>query len=164
MAMWTFTYDPVGNHKNILDLIGNTVTYSYDNKYRLLAATSTGPNPKQYRFTYDSMDNRVTSNDLGSVATWSYDLSGRITTNLANSGYISSYSYSANGNMIGVNESTGLTTMSYDFENRLQTHQSGATGTTTYLYYTDNMKAIENASGSLTTLIWDGSDYLQGRS
>jgi YD repeat-containing protein len=164
MAAWTFTYDPAGNRQTIFDSLGNATTYVMDAKNQLLQSNKTGPAQAFYIYSYDAVDNRLTSNELGRTATWAYDLSGRILTQQNYQAASTTYTYSPNGNTIGVNDpSSGLTTMAYDWENRLSVHENGV-AVASYLYYTDNMKAVENIGGVLTTVIWDGSSYLQGRS
>jgi YD repeat-containing protein len=160
--VWTFVYDPVASRTVVRDLQGNWTTYGYDSKNRLISDTTTGPNAHQYAYTYDSMDNRLASNETGFVTSWNYNLASQITTALSNVG-VFTYGYDPKGNEISVNSQGALATMQYDYENRLSFYLDSSNAAT-YLYYTNNMKAIELLNGARTSLIWDGTDYLQGRS
>jgi len=49
-------------------------TYTYDPKSRLTQDATTGANTHTYDYTYDGNDNRLTSNETGALATWTYDM------------------------------------------------------------------------------------------
>jgi hypothetical protein len=97
------------------------------------------------------MDDRLKTNEAGSIVSRVYDASGQIA--IANEGSpISSCGCWADGDFTGVNETASLISTVYDWENRISQHQSG-TMAAAYLYYTDNLKAVENVSGALTTIL-----------
>ena len=154
----TFSYDGVGNRTVILDG-NNRTTYTYDKKNRLIADDTTGTNAHNYVYSYDPIDNRLTSSETGILATWIYDASSRMTTSIEGS-TVSSYTYDSNGNLLAAQVGAQWNTMTYDKENRLATYRDNLTGLTTYTYQPDGLKRSERNGSSITTLVWDGSDYL----
>jgi len=161
---FTFSYDEVGNRKTVEDLAGNLTTYTYDAKDRLTADLTSGPNAHAYTYSYDSTDNRLTSSETGTMASFSYDLASRLTTSIEGTA-LSTYTYEPNGNLSGVQSPSGRVTMSYDKENRLVRHeQPTAFHVATYTYDGDGLKRREIVGDETTILVWDGTDYLQGRS
>ena len=107
------------------------------------------------------LNNILTNNESGAIATAMYDLASRLTTVVSGSA-VTSYSFDNNGNQILVNASGSLTTMAYDKENRLATYLAPGSSVS-YAYSGDMLKRCERVSGSPTTLIWDGQNYLQGK-
>jgi len=153
------TYDADGNRTKVQDLAGNLTTYACAAKGRLTQDATSGPNAHTYNYTYDSVDNRLTSNEGGTVMTQTYDLSGRLTTCIDGSG-VTTYTYDAKGNPTNMHPLAGsIVTMAYDKKNRMTVHKDGAT-LSTYTYSGDGKKRSEASGATVTTLLWDGSDYV----
>jgi RHS repeat-associated protein len=103
---------PTGNRLSVAELSGRTVTYGYDDLYRLTSetvASDPGGNNGQVSYTLDSVGNRLQrSSTLPAIVPTgllSYDANDRVSTD----------SYDANGN---TTLNSGQTNV-YDFENRL---------------------------------------------
>ncbi|RYG34644.1 hypothetical protein EON81_15025 [bacterium] len=160
---FSFTCDPAGNQKSVEDAGGARTTYQYDGKNRLTQDVTTGPNAHTYEYSYDWSDNRIASNETGTITTWSYDLANRLTTSLDGAG-LTTFTFDANGNLSAVQPSSGgRTTMTYNKENRLSSHLAGGT-LRSNVYDVDGLKRLEISPGGTTTLVWDGVSYLQARS
>ena len=127
---------------------------TYDAKNRLTRWQGNVISAKDYAYTYDEIDNRLTDTETGVVRTWTYDASSRLTT-MTNGSVTTTFTFDTNGCSSGVNEGGALTTMSYDKENRMVTYADGS-GTTASVYNGTGQKVKQGA----TTLVWDGWDYL----
>jgi len=160
IGFWTFGYDSVRNRQVVADLPSNLSTYTMDAKSRLISDDTTGPNAHDYAYSYDSRDNRLTSNETGPLATWAYDAASRIIASNA-AGALTSSGYDSNGNLTQVNKGGALSSMTYDVENRLALYED-STNTATYMYSGDGLKRVELVNGALATLVWDGTDYYGG--
>ncbi len=83
----TYTYDEVGNKKTVTDPRGNTTTFDYDERNRLIAITypmTTLPSGStiaaQKTFTYDLAGRKLTETDEnGTLTAYTYDGMGRVT-------------------------------------------------------------------------------------
>lgn len=130
------------NRTGVTELNGRTVSYSYDNLYRLTAETiSADPAGKNgtVGYQYDPVGNRLSmSSTLAAVpaGTFFYDANDRLTTDV----------YDANGNTT-VNASIGN---AYDFENRLVRH-----GLVTVVYDGDGNRVAETVGGVTTKYLVD---------
>src|SRR6185312_2331891 len=112
IASYAYTLGPAGNRLSVAELSGRSVTYGYDDLYRLTSETvASDPrgNNGQVNYTLDNVGNRLqrTSTLPAIVPTGllSYDANDRVSTD----------SYDANGNTTA---NSGVTNV-YDFENRL---------------------------------------------
>jgi RHS repeat-associated protein len=111
-SSYTYTLGPAGNRQSVAELSGRTVTYGYDDLYRLtsetIASDPRGVNG-QVSYTYDNVGNRVQRNStLGAVPATgllNYDANDRTSTD----------PYDPNGNLLASGGNTNV----YDFENRL---------------------------------------------
>ena len=116
LSSYSYTLGPAGNRTAVSELGGRTVTYTYDDLYRLKTETIAG-DPHGINglvsYDYDPVGNRLSR--ASSVAgvpsqTSTYDANDRLTSD----------TYDANGN---TKVSSGGS-YDYDFENRLITHHS----------------------------------------
>ena len=150
-----YSYDGVGNRTGYTDTVFDSVqTMTYDAKNRLTRWQGNVISAKDYAYTYDEIDNRLTDTETGVVRTWTYDASSRLTT-MTNGSVTTTFTFDTNGCNSGVNEGGALTTMSYDKENRMVSYADGS-GTTASVYNGFSQKVKQGA----TTLVWDGFDYL----
>jgi RHS repeat-associated protein len=158
----TYSYDNVGNVITIVDASSTdtkkTVTYCYDDLYRLTSATTTGaPNGLDYtqNYSYDAVGNiaTVTKSDQG---IFSYSYQGNAVTSFANphavtsitnAVYQTTYQYDKNGNLIANN--LGLVNR-WDYNNRLSQSVVGES-VTTYAY-DHNGQRVKYSNGFNTTV------------
>lgn len=72
-AIFTNTYDVVGNRLSVVELDGSRVTYAYDPSYQLLNEQRSITTPYNTTYSYDSMGNRLALNDTGVRTTSTYN-------------------------------------------------------------------------------------------
>ena len=148
-----YTYDTIGNITQIVDIstttagAAATTTYTYDDLYRLLSASTTGAvtNPYSRTYTYNSIGNILTKSDVGS---YSYD--GDIGTSYANVHAATeiggiSHTYDNNGNLIAA----GSDTYGWTYRNELAS--STVNGITTQYAYDATGSRIKKHTSSTTT-------------
>lgn len=142
----SYTYDSVGNITSIVDnagtSLGKTVSFAYDEWYRLVNASSTvaSSTPFSVGYTYD---------DLGNISTFegvSYLYAG---TGYTNPHAVTSIAgipqaYDRNGNLA----STTISSYTWDYRNRLT--RVGSTATTTF-GYDHTQERVFKATGTATT-------------
>jgi RHS repeat-associated protein len=112
ISSYIYTLGAAGNRLSVAELSGRTVTYGYDDLYRLTSENVAG-DPKSNNgaviYTFDSVGNRLQRTSMlpGVVATGllNYDANDRTSTD----------PYDPNGNLL----SSGAGSNVYDFENRL---------------------------------------------
>jgi RHS repeat-associated protein/uncharacterized repeat protein (TIGR01451 family) len=112
ISSFTYTLGAAGNRLSVAELSGRTVTYGYDDLYRLtseIVAADPHGNNGQVTYTFDNVGNRTQRNSTlpGVVATGllNYDANDRTSTD----------SYDASGSLL----SSGAGANVYDFENHL---------------------------------------------
>jgi len=142
LSSFTYTRFPAGNVQSVAELGGRSVTYGYDNVYRLTSEAITGDpggNNGTIGYVYDLVGNRTQRNSTLSTmptATYSYDANDRLTTD----------SYDNNGNTIS---SAGIS-YAYDFEDRLTLR-----GGVTIVYDGDGNRVSETVGGVTTKYVVD---------
>jgi RHS repeat-associated protein len=132
----SYTYDSVGNIMQIVDAsntnTAKTLTFTYDDLYRLLSATSTaavaGGNFTE-TYSYDELGNILSKSDLGT-----YAYAGNTGTNYANPHAVTmiagiTRAYDPNGNLL----TDGTNTYTWNYKNQL-TNTTTAGGALSYVY------------------------------
>ena len=132
---FSYTLDNIGNRLTKKDII-KTISYNYDQLYRLTRATPKSNNPliqllddilklNTESYTYDPVGNR---NSGPKSSNWTYNANNELLSLSGSTGQSSSttYQYDANGNLVkktetlpGLIKTTSITTYAYDDENRL---------------------------------------------
>jgi RHS repeat-associated protein len=142
-ASYAYTLGNAGNRTAVAELSGRSVTYGYDNDYRLTSEAITsdplGNNGTVGYPNYDATGNRLQRTSTVSAipaATYSYDNNDRLTTD----------NYDLNGNTIS---SAGIT-LSYDFENRMTNW-----GAVAIVYDGDGNRVSETIGGTTTKFLVD---------
>jgi RHS repeat-associated protein len=120
-----YTYSPVGNITNKDTEHGNYV-YQYDDLYRLTAATN--PTSDDEAYTYDALDNRLTS--AATTGIWSYNANNE----LQSYGNVT-FEYDLNGNTTNKTNGTSQTNYVYDVEDRLTRVEDGQGSVIAEYYY-----------------------------
>lgn len=145
----TYEYDAVGNITQITDISGTvsagTITYLYDDLYRLTSASSTLASSIPYKrtYTYNALGNILTS-DQG---TYTYS-----ETNYANPHAVTgiagvTYTYDQSGNLAST--SAGISN-TWNYRNELTQSQGAGTASTSYFYDVDNQR-VKKVTASSTT-------------
>ena len=91
-----------------LIILARTISYGYDDVYRLTAASYTSG--EAYSYSYDPVGNRLQQIINGDITSYVYDAANRLATVDG-----TSYTFDANGNLL----STGTQTNTWDAANRL---------------------------------------------
>jgi RHS repeat-associated protein len=144
IASYAYSPDAAGHLTGVTELSGRTVTYGYDNLYRLtsetIASDPGGQNGTIGYPVYDAVGNRkqITST-VPAIAPglWNYDANDRLTAG---------DTYDANGNTV----SSGGIGDVYDFENRL-VQQGGIA----IVYDGDGNRVSKTVAGVTTTYLVD---------
>jgi RHS repeat-associated protein len=158
----TYSYDNVGNVLSIVDASNTdakkTVTYGYDDLYRLTSATTSGAAQGwdyAHAYSYDAVGNMVTVTKSGQ-GTFTYSYQGNAGTSLANPHAVTSiannsfqtiYQYDKNGNLTANN--LGLLNR-WDYNNRLSQSIVGES-VTTYAY-DQNGQRVKYSNGFYTAV------------
>ncbi len=143
LASYAYTLGAAGNRTAVAESNGRTVSYGYDNDYRLMSESITsdpGSNNGSESYTYDAVGNRLTLSStipsLGGGMTYSYDANDRLSTD----------TYDNDGNTV----ISGGTANTYDFENRMLTH-----GGVTLVYDGDGNRVSETVGSTTTKYLVD---------
>jgi RHS repeat-associated protein len=118
-----------------------TITYDYDDLYRLTSAAYSGG--AEFVYTYDAVGNRQSMTSPEGTVSYTYDAANRLTS----VGGVT-YSWDDNGNLL----SDGVRTYQYDHANRLKQVTQGSL-TTQFAYNGDGVR-VGKTIGAATT------DYL----
>lgn len=155
----SYTYDSVGNIMQIVDAsntnTAKTLTFTYDDLYRLLSATSTGAvagGNFTETYSYNELGNILSKSDLGT-----YTYTGNIGTNYANPHAVTTIAgitrtYDPNGNLL----TDGTNTYTWNYKNQLASAVT-PTGTLTYTY--DHTGARQTYTTPSTTTITPTNAY-----
>jgi len=149
-----FAYDAGGRlvEKNFPNGVSARYTYNADNTLaQLVNRHGSGTIVSQHDYTYDTIGNRITHNELINGTTtpygYVYDPLSRLTqvTNTQTSAVLESYSYDALGNRLSKTDASATTTaFIYDLANQLtEARQGSPTGALT-------MAFVYDANGGLT--------------
>jgi RHS repeat-associated protein len=153
-----YTYDAVGNITQISDLatvdVPKTITYAYDNLYRMTAATSTATSSQNIyarTYKYDPLGNITSASDQGA-----YSYTGNTGSNYANPDAVTAIATSSATTTLAYDNNGNLTTygkwnFTWDYRNQLTQVATGtATSTYTYDYAGARAKAVEGATITVT--------------
>jgi RHS repeat-associated protein len=144
-ASYVYTSDRTGRRLSVTELGGRTVSYSYDQLYRLTREAATaGPTPASngaVDYTYDAVGNRLSR--ISSIPallskTSSYDANDRVTSD----------AYDVNGNA----RTTNGRSYTYDSEDRVKTANNGAVRIT---YDGDSNMVAKTVNGVTTKYLVD---------
>src|SRR6185295_14742776 len=109
IAGYGYTLGPAGNRLSVAELSGRTVTYGYDDLYRLTSESVSGAASQNgaISYQYDAVGNRVQRNStvpaIPATGLLNYDANDRTSTD----------PYDANGNLLNAGSASNV----YDFEN-----------------------------------------------
>ena len=159
LAMFTNTYDAVGNRLSVTEADGTLVTYGYDASYQLVNERRSGSNAYNTTYTYDALGNRLVKNDSGQITNYSYNAANALVLTQPATGMSTASAYDANGNLSLENAGGVLTTYMWDGENRLTSVQA-ANGTETYAYSEDGLRKQKVTATGTTNFVWDEQNVL----
>ena len=150
-----YTYDRIGNRKSKADNTG-TANYAYDVLNRLTQAVSPLPTNPLETFGYDSVGNRINSNQNGT------SIFNQANQLLEDANF--TYGYDRNGNQTGKIAKLGgaLTQFEYDAENKL-VRVASPNNTANYRYDALGRRVEKEVIAGTTTItryLYDNEDIL----
>jgi RHS repeat-associated protein len=147
-------YDPVGNVTSTTDFEGNTTTFTYDERDRLVAKSY--PDGTSVLFTYTPTGQRATATDARGTTRYVYDARDRLLTRTDPDTTAISYRYDAASNRTAVTTPAGTTTYTFDALNRQETVTDPDGGLTRYTYDdASNLTRTELPNGTIETRAYD---------
>jgi len=160
LAIYTASYDPVGNRLNNIELDGTRVTWAYDPSNQLINEKRSGTNSYNTTYLYDPVGNRAVKNDSGALTSYSYNPANELTLMQPPTGQPTTSLWDANGNLAVENAGGSITTNSWDGENRLigVAYSSGAPDSMTYS--AEGLRQKKVTGSGTTGFVWDEQNLL----
>ncbi|MCC2630435.1 MAG: hypothetical protein K0S38_244, partial [Candidatus Paceibacter sp.] len=164
----TYSYDPVGNISQVVDVsdtnAAKTTTYIYDDLHRLTSAsTANAANGQNYTqtYSYNAIGNFISKSDIGTYLYTGNTGTSRVNPHAPTSIGSTDYTYDNNGNLIST--SLGIQNV-WDYRNLLK---QSADGVSTSVYAYDHAgnrtsNAVTKNGGTITTLYPSPSYNFQG--
>jgi YD repeat-containing protein len=122
LTAFTYTYDDAGSRTQVVEPGPVTITWDYDNAYRLTGEQRNNAGGILHidTFTYDDVGNRASAEISGGagIINYTYDSADQLETAVQGANR-TTYTYDANGNLEVENASGTRTTHTWDDENRL---------------------------------------------
>lgn len=149
-----------GHRLSVTEAEGRTVSYSYDDLYRLTEENING-GERTIAYTYDNVGNRLTKTDsVEGTTSYSYDDNDRLQSEtLSQSGTVidtTTYSYDDNGNLIEqVKNGTETTTYRWNDDNRLVAVTTAEGNAVTYDYDDSGIRVSSTVNGETTDYLID---------
>ncbi len=139
------------NRANVtaMSSLGGTVSYAYDDLYRLVRVDDSAEGTTEY--TFDDMNNRM------SPGTWTYNADDQLTA-----GDDAAYAYDANGNVASKETAADTFYYTYDHENRLIRIQSDSAGEIAAYGYDPFGRRISKEVGGVNTYFIYADEGLVG--
>lgn len=171
ISSYTYTLGPAGNRIQVVEAgaatTGRTVTYTYDDVYRLTEEAIDEPgsaNDQTVTYVYDPVGNRTETNRDGTVTTSTYDANDRLASETTN-GTTTTSAYDGDGNLVSRTTGGDTDVYAYDDQSRLVgvSPQSGANPqAAVYTYDADGIRTSRTAGGVTTTFLVDKNrDFAQ---
>ncbi|MBP3200156.1 MAG: DUF4474 domain-containing protein, partial [Lachnospiraceae bacterium] len=152
-----YTYDKVGNIKEVRQPNGALTKYEYDNNYNRIKLTN--PRGKITTYTYDR-DNRLISetDPLGNTKRYNYNRNNNLTKYISNLGNTTSFEYDTDNNLIKeIDSKNKAKQYTYDKLHRLTKTKSELNNTAEFSYdVVDNVVGIKDPKG--TNTVFDYND------
>nr|VFK56049.1 MAG: RHS repeat-associated core domain-containing protein [Candidatus Kentron sp. TUN] len=138
-----FQYDRMGNITKITDQNGETITYTYDPRYRLIGVDAPGTENDQ-NFTYDGVGNRVMQETATQTLHYLYDAGNRLQEVRLGSKIgpvVAGYRYDDNGSRTSMHDAAGNLVQAYQYDPKRR------------------IRRLTQGSGVVHTYAYDPNDY-----
>jgi RHS repeat-associated protein len=135
-----YQYDVCGNMTEIVHPTGHSEFQTYDALHRKISSgrreTSGGPDLNITTYTYDSMNNLLSTTDpMSNTISYTYDLNNRLVSVTNSLNNITTYGYDACGNRVSVtNANNHTTTLTYDLMGNITQETQPGNSITSWTY------------------------------
>jgi RHS repeat-associated protein len=165
LAVYTASYDAVGNRLTVHELDGTRVTYGYDEAYQLVYEARDGEYAFATTYVYDGNGNRLRKLEgiEGAVTTYSYNPADALLVVELPTGQLTTMDWDASGNHIEANTAGERTTYQWDWENRLSGTLAPDGTVETFSYFPDRRRVLSETGAEKTLFLWDHDNLLQER-
>jgi RHS repeat-associated protein len=152
------THDLLGNRTSRGGVTAPAENYDYDELYRLLSVTRGIPPQTSETYTYDPAGNRRTS---ATVPSWTYNAQNRLMSNS-----VATFSYDFNGNLSSKVDGTGSWSYEWDGENRLKRVLKDGSEVASYIYdalgrRAERILSYVGAEYRRHIYVYDGEDIIR---
>jgi RHS repeat-associated protein len=142
--VWRFSFS--GRLLSQTDRLGNTVTVTRDTQLRVTALTD--PAGRQFTFTYDGLNLRISSarDPLGRIVQYGYDATGLLTSVTDAAGGVTTYTYDPSSfRLLTITDPRGITylTNEYDGDGRVSRQTLADGGTWGFAYTAKGSRVSE---------------------
>ena len=99
LSSFAYTYNPVGNRTQVVEVDGSVVTWSYDPTYQLTNEQRSGANELQYHVRLRRRrQSNARCSDSGAPTTYTYNAANELATSQASAG-VTTYTFDGDGNL-----------------------------------------------------------------
>jgi RHS repeat-associated protein len=160
LSSFAYTYNPVGNRTQLVEVDGSVVTWTYDPTYQLTNEQRSGASSYNITYAYDAVGNRTLLVNNGAPTTYAYNSANEVATSQASAG-VTTYTFDGDGNLLtAVAPGSQLTTNTWDGENRLTKVALPSGIVDTFTYNGDGQRVQKQDSTGTTNHVWDGQNIL----
>ena len=160
LSSFAYTYNPVGNRTQVVEVDGSVVTWSYDPTYQLTNEQRSAPNSYDITYTYDAVGNRTLLVNNGAPTSYVYNPANEMATSQTSAG-VTTYAFDGDGNLLtALAPGNQVTTNTWDGENRLTLVALPSGIVDTFAYNADGQRVQKQDSTGTTNHVWDGQNIL----
>jgi len=154
-----YGYDAAGNRTSLVDPLGQTTSFGYDNLNRLTGVSYSDGVTPNVSYGYDANGNRANMVDGTGTTTYSYDEMDRLTSVVSAGPKTVGYRYDLDGNRTKLIYPDGTAvSYSYDRGSRLESLLDWASRTVGYQYSPDgSLKGVTNPNGTSASYSYDNA-------
>jgi len=153
LLSFAYDLDKAGNRTKATELGGSSITWGYDNLYRLTGETrrnSSNTITWQAGFTYDAAGNRASTTVNGTTTNYTYNTLDQLT----NIGAVT-YNYDGRGNLNKITSGTQITNYTYNAADQLSNVVLPNNTNITYGYDADGRRVKQTVGSTITNYQWD---------
>ena len=163
LSSYSYELNDAGHRLSVTEYDGRTVSYTYDELYRLTEENING-GERILAYTYDSVGNRLTKDDsLAGLTTYTYDANDRLLSEVLTLDGVTihtiTYTYDDNGNLLSRTQVTDATsettTYTWNDDDRLVAVATPDGSSVTYEYDEQGIRVSSTVDGVTTDYLVD---------
>ena len=163
LSSYSYELNDAGHRLSVTEYDGRTVSYTYDELYRLTEENING-GERILAYTYDSVGNRLTKDDsLVGLTTYTYDANDRLLSEVLTQAGVTihtiTYTYDDNGNLLSRTQVTDTasetTTYTWNDDDRLVAVATPDGSSVTYEYDEEGIRVSSTVDGVTTDYLVD---------